>query len=246
MHKNYKSLIKQLDKDKMPLHVAIIMDGNGRWAKKNHLKRIKGHKAGVKVVKNIVQTAREAGLKYLTVYAFSTENWKRSNYEVNYLLKLILDSLIDEIDELTQNGVNIHFIGTKQNLPEGYEKKVEENCRLSWQNNDLYLNVAMNYGGRQELIEAVKNICRQVKNDELAIEDISEQTISDNLYTAGMPDPDLIIRTSGELRLSNYLIWQSTYAEFWFTETLWPDFTKYEFVQSLLEYQQRKRRFGTR
>ena len=243
---NYKELISQIDKDKMPRHIAIIMDGNGRWANKHKLKRVNGHKAGVKVVKEMVETAREIGLKYLTVYAFSTENWGRSEYEVNFLLKLILDSLIGEIKELTDNGVNIRFLGSKDRLPKGYDKKVEETCRRSWSNTGLYLNVAMNYGGRQELVEAVKAIGRSVVNGELAIDDISSETISDNLYTAGMPDPDLIIRTSGEIRLSNYLIWQSTYSEFWFTETLWPDFTRSQFIEAIIDYQNRKRRFGKR
>ncbi|MDP8220470.1 MAG: isoprenyl transferase [Candidatus Stygibacter frigidus] len=243
---NYKLLIPKIDKDKMPNHIAIIMDGNGRWAKKQGMKRVNGHKAGVRVVREIVETAREINLKYLTVYAFSTENWGRSRMEVNYLLKLILDSLIGEIDDLVQNGVNIRFIGTEQHLPPGYDVKVEENCRRSWHNNDLYLNVAMNYGGRRELIEAVQVISTKVKDGYLKPEDITEQVISDHLYTAGMPDPDLVIRTSGEIRLSNYLIWQSTYSEFWFTETLWPDFSRAEFIQSILDYQERKRRFGKR
>lgn len=243
---NYKELIKDLDINRLPRHIAIIMDGNGRWAKKHHTKRVNGHKEGVRVVREIVETAREIGLDYLTVFAFSTENWGRSKYEVNYLLKLILDSLINEIDDLVKNGVNIRFIGTHDHLPPGYDVKVAENCCRSWQNHDLYLNVAMNYGGRRELVDAVQAIAQRSKNGELNAEDIDEQVISDHLYTAGMPDPDLMIRTSGEIRLSNYLIWQSTYAEFWFTDTLWPDFTRSEFIQAILDYQNRKRRFGKR
>ncbi|MCF7913071.1 MAG: isoprenyl transferase [Candidatus Cloacimonetes bacterium] len=246
MENDYKSLIAKIDKTKMPTHIAIIMDGNGRWANKHGLKRINGHKAGVKVVREIVETAREAGLKYLTVYAFSTENWGRSKIEVNYLLKLILDSLINEIDDLVENGVNIRFIGTEEHLPPGYDVKVEENCRRSWHNSELYLNVAMNYGGRRELVEAIQSIANKTKQGILQPEEITEQVISDHLYTAGMPDPDLVIRTSGEIRLSNYLIWQSTYSEFWFTDTLWPEFTRAEFIQSILDYQERKRRFGKR
>lgn len=242
----YRELIPQIDKEKMPRHIAVIMDGNGRWAKQHHTKRVNGHKEGVRVVREIVETAREVGLKYLTVFAFSTENWGRSKYEVNYLLKLILDSLIGEIDELVANGVNIRFIGTKDQLPRGYDVKVEKNCSRSWHNSDLYLNVAMNYGGRKELVDAVKAIAQKVASGEMAAADISEQIISDHLYTQGMPDPDLVIRTSGEMRLSNYLIWQATYAEFWFTDTLWPDFTRSEFIQAILDYQSRKRRFGKR
>ena len=246
MTTDYKSLMTKVDKTKMPNHIAIIMDGNGRWAKKHGMKRVNGHKAGVKAVREIVETAREVGLKYLTVYAFSTENWGRSRMEVNYLLKLILDSLIGEIDDLVKNGVNIRFLGTGENLPPGYDVKVAENCSRSWHNSDLYLNVAMNYGGRRELKEAVQAIATKIKQGKMQPEDITEQVISDHLYTAGMPDPDLVIRTSGEIRLSNYLIWQSTYSEFWFTETLWPDFSRAEFIQSILDYQERKRRFGKR
>jgi undecaprenyl diphosphate synthase len=243
---NYKELIPQIDKARMPQHIAIIMDGNGRWAKKHRIPRVNGHKEGVRVVREIVETAREIELEYLTVFAFSTENWGRSQYEVEYLLKLILDSLMNEIDDLVKNGVNIRFIGTKDHLPPGYDLKVEENCRRSWQNTGLYLNVAMNYGGRRELVDAIQAIACQVQSGKIQPEKIDEQVISDHLYTAGMPDPDLVIRTSGEIRLSNYLIWQATYAEFWFTETLWPDFTRTEFIQAVLDYQNRKRRFGRR
>jgi undecaprenyl diphosphate synthase len=243
---DYKAMIARIDKDKMPRHIAIIMDGNGRWASKHNFPRVNGHKAGVRVVREIVETAREAGLDYLTVFAFSTENWGRSRYEVDYLLKLILDSLIGEIDDLVKNGVNIRFIGSKDHLPEGYDKKVEENCRKSWHNEELFLNVAMNYGGRRELLDAVKAIAEEAALGVIKPDNITEQVISEHLYTAKMPDPDLVIRTSGEIRLSNYLIWQSTYSEFWFTETLWPDFTRAEFIQAILDFQNRKRRFGKR
>ncbi len=243
---DYKSLIPLIVKDKMPAHVAIIMDGNGRWANLHKTRRVNGHKAGVKVVREIVETAREINLKYLTVFAFSTENWRRSRYEVNYLLKLILDSLINEIDDLVKHGVNIRFIGTEEHLPPGYDIKVAENCSRSWHNSELYLNVAMNYGGRRELVEAIQAISAKAKEGIIKPAEITEEVISKHLYTAGMPDPDLVIRTSGEIRLSNYLIWQSTYSEFWFTETLWPDFTRAEFIQAILDYQERKRRFGKR
>ncbi len=243
---DYKSLIPLIVKDKMPAHVAIIMDGNGRWANLHKTRRVSGHKAGVRVVREIVETAREIDLKYLTVFAFSTENWRRSRYEVNYLLKLILDSLINEIDDLVKHGVNIRFIGTEEHLPPGYDIKVAENCSRSWHNSDLYLNVAMNYGGRRELVEAIQAIATEAEKGIIKPAEITEDVISKHLYTAGMPDPDLVIRTSGEIRLSNYLIWQSTYSEFWFTDTLWPDFTRAEFIQAILDYQERKRRFGKR
>jgi undecaprenyl diphosphate synthase len=222
---NYKELINKLDKSKMPRHIAIIMDGNGRWAEKHKTKRINGHKEGVKAVRRIVETAVEAKLEYLTIYAFSTENWRRSQTEVSYLLKLIMDSLVKEIDELIKNNVNIRFIGSREKLEESYNKRVMETCKKSWENTDLHLNVAMNYGGRKELLDAFNAIL---------------------VDAPGMPEVDMVIRTSGEERLSNFLIWQSAYAEFWFTQTLWPDFSREEFIQAMLDFQQRKRRFGTR
>jgi len=242
---NYKELIKKLDKDKLPRHVAIIMDGNGRWAKNHKTKRVNGHKEGVKAVRRIVETAGEVGLEYLTVYAFSTENWGRAKTEVSYLIKLIIDSLIKEIDDLMKNNVNIRFIGTQDKLEKSYNQKVMKTCSKSWNNTGLHLNVAMNYGGRNEIVDAFKTISEEMKTGKFEGE-ITEQLISDHLYTAGMPDVDLVIRTSGEERLSNYLIWQSAYAELWFTETLWPDFSASEFVQSILDFQNRHRRFGAR
>ena len=242
----YKALISKLSPDKMPRHVAIIMDGNGRWADLHGTSRINGHKKGVEAVRRTVETAVEAGLKYLTIYAFSTENWARSKKEVSYLLKLIMDSLVGEIDELNRNGVNIRFLGSSENLSESYSRKVLKTCRKSWHNDRMYLNVAMNYGGRKEIIEAMRKIISDVENGQIEYKDIDDQMFGNHLYTAGMPDPDLIIRTSGEQRLSNFLVWQSAYSELWFTETLWPDFSREEFVQALLDYQNRDRRYGGR
>ncbi len=242
---NYKKLINELDKSKMPRHIAIIMDGNGRWAKKHKTKRINGHKEGVKAVRRIVETAVEAGVEYLTIYAFSTENWGRSKTEVSYLLKLIMDSLVKEIDELIKNNVNIRFIGSREKLDESYNKRVMETCKKSWENTGLHLNVAMNYGGRKELLDAFNEILTDARSG-IVNGEITEKIVSDYLYTAGMPEVDMVIRTSGEERLSNFLIWQSAYAEFWFTQTLWPDFNREEFIRAMLDFQQRKRRFGTR
>lgn len=242
---NYKKLINELDKSKIPRHIAIIMDGNGRWAKKHKTKRINGHKEGVKAVRRIVETAVEAGVEYLTIYAFSTENWGRSKIEVSYLLKLIMDSLVKEIDELIKNNVNIRFIGSREKLDESYNKRVMETCKKSWENTGLHLNVAMNYGGRKELLDAFNEILTDARSG-IVNGEITEKIVSDYLYTAGMPEVDMVIRTSGEERLSNFLIWQSAYAEFWFTQTLWPDFNREEFIRAMLDFQQRKRRFGTR
>jgi len=243
---NYKKLIPKIDKSKMPKHIAIIMDGNGRWAKLHNTKRINGHKKGVETVRRIVETSVEIGLEYLTVYAFSTENWKRSKPEVNYLLKLIIDSLVKEIDELIKNNISVRFLGRKENLSKNYNRKVIETCKRSWKNTGLHLNAAMNYGGRQELIDAFNDIFADMKSGKISENEINEEIINSHLYTANMPDPDLIIRTSGEERLSNFLIWQSAYSEFWFTQTLWPDFSREEFIRVILDFQKRKRRYGAR
>jgi undecaprenyl diphosphate synthase len=243
---NEMDLLKQLDISNVPRHVAVIMDGNGRWAQKHKVKRLMGHKSGVAATRRTIEMAYDAGVKYLTVYAFSTENWNRSAMEVNYLLKLIMDSLLKEIDELIEKGINIRFIGSREHLEQDYYHKAMETCKRSWHHDKMYLNIAMNYGGRKELVDGVKDIARAVQRGECSPDDIDDTMIANALYTAGMPDPDLVIRTSGEQRLSNFLIWQSAYAEFWFIDTLWPDFTKAEFMQALLDYQARKRRFGGR
>jgi len=243
---NLAELTKIVQADQLPQHVAIIMDGNGRWARQHNLKRVNGHKAGVDALRQIVEIAGDIGLQYLTVYAFSTENWGRSKIEVSYLLKLIMDSLNKEIEELRQNNVNIRFIGSPQELEASYNKKIIKTCQKSWDNDGLHFNIAMNYGSRREITEAFQKLHQDLLSGKLAEQDISEQTISDYLYTADMPDPELIIRTSGEQRLSNFLIWQSAYSEFWFTKTLWPDFSKVEFLQALRDFQNRERRFGKR
>lgn len=241
---DYKDLLKKLDKKKIPNHVAVIMDGNGRWAKKLGANRLWGHKNGVESVRAIVEASVETGLKYLTIYAFSTENWTRPEDEVKGLLKLILDSLINEIDSMNKQNIVVRFLGTDLGLSETYRKKIKDECEKTSGNSGLNFNIAFNYGGRQELLDAFKNIGQQIENKELKSDDITFDLISSHLYTANMPDPDLIIRTSGEQRLSNFLIWQSAYAEYYFTDVLWPDFKKAEFIEALLDYQSRQRRYG--
>lgn len=234
-----------LDRSRLPEHIAVIMDGNGRWAAARGLKRVEGHREGVKAIRKIVEFCGSIGLEYLTLYAFSTENWGRSKTEVSYLLKLIMNSLVQEIDELIKSNVVIRFIGTQEKLAASYNKQVMENCRKSWQNTGLKLNIAMNYGGRKELTDAFNKIQAKISAGKLP-EIISEETIEQHLYTAGMPNVDLVIRTSGEERLSNFLIWQTAYAEFWFTKTLWPDFSPDDMSRAILDFQKRKRRFGVR
>jgi len=240
----YKELLTLVNRDKLPEHIGIIMDGNGRWAQLHNTTRLNGHRQGANAVREVVESSVEIGLNYLTIYAFSTENWRRPQTEVHGLLKLIMDTLLKEIDELSKNNIIVRFIGSKKGLKDKYYEKINKTCRKSWKNTGLNLNVAMNYGGRQEIIEMVQKILNDHQNGLLKIEEINDKLIRKYLYTDDMPDPDLLIRTSGELRLSNFLIWQSAYAELCFTETLWPDFNRAEFVKAIIDYQKRKRRFG--
>ncbi len=237
-------LLKQLDTKRIPEHIAIIMDGNRRWAKQNKIPQVEGHKRGVDTLRRIVKISGDIHLKHLTVYGFSTENWGRSSLEVKYLLKLIMDSLIKEIDDLNKNNVLIRFLGSQEKLDKWYSQKVLETCRKSWNNKGLQLNIAMNYGGRKEILDAVNSIITDMRNGNVAQGEITENLLESYLYTANIPHPDLIIRTSGEMRLSNFLVWQSAYSEFWFTDTFWPEFSDTEFLQAIVDYQNRERRLG--
>ena len=220
-------------------HIAIIMDGNGRWAKKRGLPRSAGHVAGAKTFKNIARYCNKIGLKYLTVYAFSTENWKRPENEVNGIMNLLRDYLKDA-ENFKDENIRVRFLGDMEPLADDIKELIEKNERESANATGLNLNIAINYGGRDEITNAVKKI---VKSG-ISADSITEDTISANLYTGGMPDPDFIIRPSGEYRLSNYLIWQSAYAEYWFSDVLWPDFTPKHLEQAIEEYNHRNRRFG--
>lgn len=225
-------------------HIAVIMDGNGRWAAKRGLPRNAGHKKGAEVVIEIAKAAKELGIKYMTLYAFSTENWKRSREEVDGLMNLLREYLDKDFKELKENDVRIRFIGERQMLADDIVKKIEELEGSTAENKSLGLQVALSYGSRQEILHAVREIAFQVKSGDMSLKDIDEQSFSDMLYTAGVPDPDLVIRTSGEQRVSNYLLWQIAYAEFFFTKTLWPDFTKTELQEIIENYQTRERRYG--
>ena len=225
-------------------HVAVIMDGNGRWAAKRGFPRNVGHKKGAEVVIEVAKAAKELGVKFLTLYAFSTENWKRSREEVDGLMNLLREYLTKDFQELKENDVRIRFIGERRMLAADIVEKIEELERSTANNKSLGLQVALSYGSRQEIIHAVKEIAAKVKSGDMSLKDIDEQSFSANLYTAGVPDPDLVIRTSGEQRISNYLLWQIAYAEFFFTKTLWPDFTKTELQEIIESYQTRERRYG--
>lgn len=238
------TLIDKIDMKRLPKHIAIIMDGNGRWAKKRGLPRTMGHRAAVENIKDIVKASSKIGIKYLTLYAFSTENWKRPSDEVNALMSLLVEFLKKEIDELNENNVKIITIGNIKRLPMVCQNELERAERITKDNNGLVLNLALNYGGREEITNAVKEIAADLKNQKISYDDISEELISKYMYTSKLPDPDLMIRTSGELRLSNFLLWQLAYSELWFSSIYWPDFKPENLYSAIIDYQKRDRRFG--
>ncbi|RJE86786.1 isoprenyl transferase [Paenibacillus sp. 1011MAR3C5] len=228
----------------VPRHVAIIMDGNGRWAKKRGLPRMAGHHSGMKTVKRITIAADRLGIQYLTMYAFSTENWKRPKAEVDFLMKLPQQFLEIELDELIANNVQVRMMGSRDNLPQHTIHALEEAVSKTAGNTGLVLNFALNYGSRMEMLDAIKHIALDVKNGKLDAEAIDEDAMSSRLLTNDIPDPDLLIRTSGELRLSNFMLWQLAYSEFWFTDVYWPEFTEKHFHEAIETYQRRGRRYG--
>ena len=227
-------------------HIAIIMDGNRRWAKQRNLDKKIGHKEGANTLENIVKYGNKIGLKYITAYAFSTENWKRSEDEVGALMLLLQTYLDDFAKRIDTENVKINIIGDIEKLNKRLQKSIHNAMEKTKNNTGITFNIAINYGGRDEIVKAVKNIAKNVKEDKINIEDISEQLISDNLYTKGMPDPDLLIRTSGEMRLSNFLPWQLVYSEFLFVDKLWPDFTPDDLDNAIMEYNKRNRKFGAK
>jgi len=233
-----------IDLEKLPAHIAFIMDGNGRWANKRGEKRTSGHRAGVKTLRNLVKAFRLLNIPVITVYAFSTENWKRTPEEVDFLMKLFEESIMKEARALKEKGVRVKFIGRISELRESLQEKIRWIEEETASEKDLIFNIAINYGGRSEILDAVKSISEEVKKGNISENDIDEKLFSEHLYTAGQPDPDLIIRTSGEYRISNYLLWQLAYSEIWVTETCWPDFAIPEFLEAIYQFQQRDRRFG--
>lgn len=236
--------IETLKKQGIPSHVAIIMDGNGRWARKRNLPRIAGHKEGMMVVRKISRLAGELGIKALTLYAFSTENWKRPKPEVDFLMKLPQDYLNDYLPELIEENVQVRMMGSKENLPQHTLRALEQAINDTKDNDGLILNFALNYGSRLEIIGAVQRILQDYQNGIINEEILNEEIFSQYLMTNSLPDPDLLIRTSGEIRLSNFMLWQLAYTEFWFTNILWPDFNEQCFIEAIEEYQKRQRRFG--
>jgi len=236
--------MKYKDENKMPLHIGIIMDGNGRWAEKRGLPRTAGHKMGIETLKKIVSYSGEIGINVLTVYAFSTENWKRPKEEVSVLMSLIIEYIKRELNVLHKNGVRINPIGIYSELPDKTVKEIEKAIEKTKDNKKLILNVALNYGSRAEITQGFKTIANKVLAGELSVDQINEKLVSDHLYTKGQPDPDLIIRPSGEKRLSNFLMWQGAYSELWFSDVLWPEFTEKHLLEAINDYKDRDRRFG--
>ncbi len=235
-----------MEQENLPKHIAIIMDGNRRWAKDKGLPVSLGHKEGAKTLEKIVRYANKIGIKHITVYAFSTENWKRTEEEVSTLMKLFQSYLDDYSKRADSENIKVKIIGNRNGLSEKMKNSIEKCMERTKNNTGITFNIALNYGGRDEIISAVKNITEKVKNKEIEIEDINEQTITNNLYTKGQPDPDLLIRTSGEIRLSNFLPWQLVYAEFLFIEKNWPDFNEKDLDEAIEKYQNRNRKFGAK
>lgn len=229
---------------KLPQHIAIIMDGNGRWARERGLPRVEGHRRGVESIREVVRAARELGIRYLTLYAFSKENWGRPKREVDFLMSLLSSYLDSELKELASNDIRFHVIGCRDDLPARVRAKIERNMAETRTHKSLVLTLALSYSSRVEILDAVRQLCRRVQACELAAEDISAEEFSKALYTSGMPDPDLLIRTSGELRVSNFLLWQISYTELYVSEKNWPDFRKADLVDAIREFQKRERRFG--
>jgi len=243
--KNYKKNKDELfDKDKLPQHLAIIMDGNGRWAKSRGLPRSAGHKEGAKAIKRVIANCLDFNISILTIFAFSTENWKRPKNEILYLLKLFERVLNKEKADMIKNNIKINFIGRLDGLPNSLSKKMKEIHESTKINTKLILNIAINYGGRTEIVDALKSIALKIEENKLKIEEINENIINDNLYTSNLPSPDLLIRTAGEMRISNFMIWQIAYTEFWVTPVFWPDFGENNLIEAIINYQKRVRKYG--
>lgn len=238
------TLLDKLDLKSLPQHIAVIMDGNGRWAQRRHLPRIAGHRAGVKAARQIIESCARLKLPCLTLYAFSLENWRRPQAEVDFLMRLLREYLSRELPSIHKNNIKLQVIGRAEQLPDAVRLDIEEGMRLTASNTGMKLVVALNYGARAELVDAFNVLLKQAKASGASDFQADEQLISDHLYTAGLPDPDLLIRTSGEMRVSNFLLWQIAYAEMYVTETLWPDFSRECLLEALLDFQKRERRYG--
>ncbi len=237
-------LLEELDLHRLPHHIAVIMDGNGRWAQRRRLPRVAGHRAGVKAARAVIEACARLDIAALTLYAFSLENWRRPKAEIDFLMRLLREYLRKELPEIHKNNIRLLVIGRPEQLPDAVQKDIERGMELTARNTGMKLVVALNYSGRAELVDACNAILDRIRQNGLSTFRVDEQTIADHLYTAGLPDPDLLIRTSGEMRVSNFLLWQIAYAEIYVTETLWPDFTRARLLEALVDFQKRERRYG--
>jgi len=237
-------LLSQVDFARLPRHIAIIMDGNGRWARRRRLPRMAGHRAGAQAVRDAVETCSRLGVRALTLYAFSTENWKRPRMEIDTLMDLLREYIRRELAEIHRNNIRLQILGRYEQLPIEVQHDLEDALRQTASNTGMVLNVALNYSARAELVDAFNSILQDLRENGDPLRKITEQTISEHLYTRGLPDPDLLIRTSGEMRVSNFLLWQIAYAEIWVTDTCWPDFSRRHLLQAILDFQKRERRYG--
>jgi len=240
----YEELLKLIDKKRLPQHIAIIMDGNGRWAKRHNRRRIVGHLEGTKAIKRIVKFSGEIGIRILTLFAFSTENWNRPKREVRALMNLLYKFLRQETNSLQKNNIKLLVSGQVERLPAKVRVELSKTIDATRENSGLILNLALSYGGREEIVRACREIAKQISNESKKLKDIDEQSFNNYLYTTGLPDPDLLIRTSGEFRISNFLLWQIAYSEIYVTPVLWPDFNRRDLLLALIDYQNRERRFG--
>ena len=238
------NLIQNIDATRLPRHLAIIMDGNGRWAKQQGLLRALGHESGTKSVKVIIEASAKLGIEFLTLYAFSTENWNRPKLEVETLMRVLINSLKKELTTLQKNNIKLSAIGNLEQLPKSAQKELLDVIEKTKNNTKMTLTLALSYGSRDEIVNAVRNICSKVKNNIISIDTIDDSIINEHLYTQNLPDVDLLIRTSGEHRISNFLLWQIAYAELYFTDILWPDFKEQDLYEAIISYQKRERRFG--
>ena len=243
-NKDEARLLGQLDARRLPEHIAVIMDGNGRWAQRRHLPRLAGHKAGVRAARNVIETCARLGIPALTLYAFSMENWRRPKTETDFLMRLLREYLRRELPVIHKNNIRMLVIGRTDQLPAGVRSDVDRAMELTAGNSGMKLAVALNYGGRAELVDAFNSILDRVRHNGIETFRVDEEMVAKHLYTAGLPDPDLLIRTSGEMRVSNFLLWQIAYAEMYVTETLWPDFSRAELYRALVDYSGRERRYG--
>jgi len=238
------NLLQNIDATRLPRHLAIIMDGNGRWAKQQGLLRALGHESGTKSVKVIIESSAKLGIEFLTLYAFSTENWNRPKLEVETLMKVLINSLKKELTTLQKNNIKLNAIGNLEKLPKSAQRELLDVIEKTKDNTQMTLTLALSYGSREELVNVVRNICSKVKNNIISLDDIDDSIINEHLYTQNLPDVDLLIRTSGEHRISNFLLWQIAYAELYFTDILWPDFKEQDLYEAIISYQKRERRFG--